>query len=58
MVKRPTTATGRCDVSLIIKKIHVVCFSDINISQGSVAMCLKCGGLVGYLTIALPKSYC
>jgi len=42
-------ATLRCDVSLII--IHVsgyFCFSDINISQGSVVTHLRCDGIFYY----------
>jgi len=56
MVKRPTTPKSRGYSTLII--IHVSgCFgfSDINISQGSVATHLRCGGIFYY---ALLGIYC
>jgi len=47
-----------CDLSLITMHISDCCqFSDIHISQGSVATCLRCGGLFKYEFVAnLPVS--
>jgi len=64
-VKDSTTPKSRCyaatvglpcDISFIT--VHVsgcCCFSDINISQGSVATHL---GVVGYFIIAILQIYC
>jgi len=42
-------ATLRRDASLIIKHVSGCCFfPDINISQSSVAACLRCGGIFYY----------
>jgi len=56
MVKRPHThtvnhvATLRCDVSLTVIRtcFRCCCFSDITISQGSVATHVRCGGILHY----------
>jgi len=47
-----------CDLSLITMHISDCCqFSDIHISQGSVATYLRCGGIFKYCFVAnLPKS--
>ena len=37
-----------CDSSLIAIRIRMMTFSDIHISQGSVATCLKRGGIFKY----------
>ena len=39
-------ATVPCDLSLPVSNCRL--FSDINISQGSVATCLRCGGIFSY----------
>ena len=54
MVKRPTKPKPRCYTLWFIvnnNRLHVsgcFCFSHINISQGSVAMRLSCGGMFYY----------
>jgi len=47
-----------CDLSLITMHISDCCqFSDIHISQGSVATHLRCGGIFKYEFVAnLPMS--
>jgi len=47
-----------CDLSLITVHISDCCqFSDIHISQGSVATYLRCGGIFKYRFVAnLPVS--
>ena len=47
-----------CDLSLITMNISYCCqFSDIHISQGSVATRLRCGGIFKYeLVENLPMS--
>jgi len=44
-------ATLPCNLSLI------ACFADINVSQGSVATCARCGGILNvHLTTNLPRN--
>jgi len=44
-------ATLPCNLSLI------ACFADINVSQGSVATCARCGGIFDiHLTANLPRN--
>jgi len=46
-----------CDLSLITMHISDCCqFSDIHISQGSVATHLRCRGIFKYLVANLPLS--